>query len=158
MAVSTALSVASFSIVLTETFIAVAASTLAPATFVSFLRAMKAKAEADAGNAPPGGITFPEFNADSNALTKGFDGIKDLLKGVGDGVRAIDEIELLVPKTAKIHAEFEFEATEQYATEGALGGFVNVVAISAGYSSLFQTASRNRITLDIDYAVVNYRL
>ena len=39
-----------------------------------------------------------------------------------------------------------------------IGGLVNVVAVAAGYSALYETSSRNKITLDVEFAAVNYTL
>lgn len=145
MAVSAAVSVASFSVVLAEAFAAVAVSTLVPATFLSVARAAKAAA------------------ANAN-VTEG-DGFIGNLPGVGVAVEAlksaskrITDIDLLVPKTAKIHGEFEFQGGESLAAGASLGGQVQVVTVSAGYSMLYQSTSRNKITLDVDFAAVNYTL
>lgn len=157
MAASTALSVAAFSVVLTETFVAVAASTLVPATFLTFLSAIKADPGADT-SANPFDPDRPQDADPQTSLVAAMPGMKELVKAIKAGVAQVDEIDLLVPKTAKIRAEFEFEASEQYAGSFAIGGMVNVIAVAAGYSALFQTATRNKVTLDVDFAVVNYRL
>ena len=145
MALSTAISVGAFSVVLAETFASVTASTLVPATFLAVMRAAKKNAD----SAAPG-------NAD--ALVKDMLGVKEILNAVKTGVSSIDEIDLLVPKSAKIHAEFEFEASEAYSANVAIGALVNVVAVAAGYSALYETSSRNKITLDVEFAAVNYTL
>ncbi len=144
MTLSTAISVASFSVVMTETFGAVTASTLVPATFLALLRGAKK------------GATAANENAD--ALIKDMMGVNQALNAVKAGVDLIDEIDLLVPKTAKIHGEFEFEASESYSANVAIGALVNVVAVAAGYSALYETSSRNKITLDVEFAAVNYTL
>ena len=147
MALSTAISVGAFSVVLAETFASVTASTLVPATFLAVMRAAKKNAD----SAAPG-------NADADALVKDMLGVKEILNAVKTGVSSIDEIDLLVPKSAKIHAEFEFEASEAYSANVAIGALVNVVAVAAGYSALYETSSRNKITLDVEFAAVNYTL
>lgn len=147
MALSTAISVGAFSVVLAETFASVTASTLVPATFLAIMRAAKKNA----------GSPAPD-NAGADALVKDMLGVKEILSAVKTGVSSIDEIDLLVPKSAKIHAEFEFEASEAYSANVAIGALVNVVAVAAGYSALYETSSRNKITLDVEFAAVNYTL
>lgn len=146
MAVSTAISVAAFSAVLAESFAAVAASTLIPATFLSVARAAKrANATDDQRNA-------------LDALLQKLPGANDALGALKASAAQIDDIDLLVPKTAKIHGEFTFEATERYSADVAVGALVNVVAVAAAYSALYETTSTNRITIDVDFAAVNYTL
>lgn len=145
MTFSTAISVGSFSVVLAETFAAVAASTLIPATFLTVVRAAKQGASSS-------------DNDSANDLIKDMIGVNQALNAVRSGINSIDEIDLLVPKTAKIHAEFEFEASEAYSGNVAIGALVNVVAVAAGYSALYETSSKNKITLDVDFAAVNYTL
>lgn len=144
MALSTAISVGAFSVVLAESFAAVAASTLVPATFLAVIRAAKKNASAE--------------NESANDLVKDMLGVGQALKAVKTGIDSIDEIDLLVPKTAKIHGEFEFEASEAYSENIAIGALVNVVAVAAGYSALYETSTRNKITLDVEFAAVNYTL
>lgn len=144
MAMSTAISVGSFTVVLAESFAAVAASTLIPATFLAVARAAKAGGAAE--------------NESANDLVKDMLGVNHALNAVKTGIDSIDEIDLLVPKTAKIHGEFEFEASESYSANVAIGALVNVVAVAAGYSALYETSSRNKITLDVEFAAVNYTL
>ncbi len=146
MAFSTAISVGAFSVVLAETFAAVAASTLVPATFLAVVRAAKK------ANAPD-----DEVNA-ADMLIDRMSGVKETVKAVQTAADSIDEIDLLVPRTAKINAQFAFEASESYAGSAAVGGMVNVVAVAAGYSALYETSSANKITLDVEFAAVNYTL
>lgn len=159
MALSAAVSVAAFSAVLAESFVAVSASTLVPATFVSLARAIKAKAASGSGGGGSGGGAGPadETTAVGPMLSKapGAREIVDALKGIGG---RLNDIDLLVPKTAKIHGEFTFEASELYAGAVSGGGVVNVVAIAAAYSAMYSASSTNKITLDVDFAAVNYTL
>ncbi|MEP0321744.1 hypothetical protein [Bauldia litoralis] len=144
MALSTAISVASFSVVMAETFAAVSVSTLVPATFLAMLRAAKKSAGA--------------ANDNADALIENMVGVKQALGAVKAGIDSIDEIDLLIPKTATIHGEFEFEASEAYSENSGFGAVVNVVAVAAAYSALYQTSSRNKVTLDVEFATVNYTL
>ena len=158
MALSAAVSVATFSAVLAESFVAVSASTLVPATFVSLARAIKAKATgATAAGSGSGAAPADETAAIGPMLSKtpGAREIIDALKGIGG---RLNDIDLLVPKTAKIHGEFTFEASEMYAGGASGGGVINVVAIAAAYSAMYSSTSTNKITLDVDFAAVNYTL
>ncbi len=146
MALSTAVSVAAFSAVLAESFAAVAASTLIPATFLSVARAAKRANSTD-----------EEKNALGGLLDK-LPGASASLGALKAGAALIDDIDLLVPKTAKIHGEFTFEASERYSADVAVGALVNVVAVAAAYSALYETSSTNKITIDVDFAAVNYTL
>lgn len=150
MAFSTAVSVAAFSVVLTQSFVAVAASTLVPATFLAAARA--ARAAAGAGGGGGSGSTT------GNALVTSAEGVKEVMEGLRSGVGQLEEIDLLVPKSARIEAEFEFEASEAWSAGASLGGMIQVVTVSAGYSALYQTSTRNKIRLEVDFASVNYRL
>jgi hypothetical protein len=151
MVVSTAVSVAAFSVVLAESFVAAATSTLVPATFLAVARGAKAAV----GGAAPANSADPAL---ADPLVGNMPGVKEAVDALRLAVNAMDEIDLLVPKTAKIHAEFEFEASESYAGHASIGAMVNVVSVSAGYSALYQTSTRNKITLDVDFAAVNYKL
>ncbi len=145
MAVSTAVSVAAFSVVLTESFAAVAASTLIPATFLAVARAAKNSASGDGADALDGFVgRLP--------------GASGALSALKSGVANLQDIDLLVPKTAKIKAEFTFEATERYSADAAVGAVVNVIAVAAAYSALYETSTTNKITLEVDFAAVNYTI
>lgn len=146
MALSTAVSVAAFSAVLAESFAAVAASTLIPATFLGVARAAKRSGSSD-----------DQKNA-LNVLLGDMPGAVASLGALKAGAALIDDIDLLVPKTAKIHGEFTFEATERYSASAAVGALVNVVAVAAAYSALYETRSTNKITIDVEFAAVNYTL
>lgn len=149
MAFSTAVSVAAFSVVLTQSFVAVAASTLVPATFLAAARAARAAAASSGGSAA---------STTGDALVTSAPGVSEVMEGLRSGVGQLEEIDLLVPKSARIEAEFEFEASEAYSGEASLGVTVQVVSVAAGYSALYQTSTRNKIRLEVDFATVNYRL
>lgn len=145
MAFSTAVSVAAFSVVLTQSFVAVAASTLVPATFLAALRAAR-------------GATNPGADTTGNSLVDSAPGVGEIVSGLRAGLASLEEIDLLVPTKATIDAEFEFEASEAYSADASLGGMVQVVSVAAGYSALYETSTRNKITLHLEFAAVNYRL
>ena len=153
MAFSTAVSVGAFSGVLTQSFVAVAASTIVPAVFLTAARAARAAAAA-AGNAAGNA----SGDTTGNALVTSAPGVSEVMEGLRSGIAQVDSIDLLVPKSARIEAEFEFEASEEYSADASLGGMVNVVSVSAGYSALYSTSTRNKIRLEVDFAVVNYRI
>lgn len=149
--VSTAISIASFSVVLAEAFSAVGLSTLIPNTFIATIRA--AKAIIDDSSATP--AAKDKARADLRAAAGLNEKLADALIRVVDSSEALD---VLLPKTAKIHAEFEFQASERYEYGVEIGAMVEVVTIRAGYSALYETSSKNKITLDVDFAAVNVKV
>jgi hypothetical protein len=155
MAVTAAVSVASFTVVLAETLTAVAAATLAPAAFLGVARAVKAAA---AGNAVTDAGGDPVDGTLSDGLVGEMPGVAQAVDALKKAALAIDQVDLLIPKTANVHAEFTFQADETTSGEAGVGGFVKMVSINAGYSTLYSTSSSNKVTLDIEYGVVNYTL
>lgn len=152
MAISAITSVASFSVVLAETFAAVGLATLIPNGALVLARLAHAEAAGDNDADPDGfGNTMGTGVLEKNPLT----GLRDLLKKIGASTNAID---LLLPKTARIHAEFEFEGRDAAQAEASIGGFVQMVSISAGYSALYEQRSSNKVTLDVEFAAVNVAL
>ncbi len=151
MALSTAVSVASFTVVLNQSFAAVAASSLVPATFVTLARLAKQAA----GAAGSGSGAAPA----SAGLVAGLvPGGTELVKALQEAAKSINDIDVLVPKTAKISATFEFEGAENYSAAMQAGAAINVVSVNAGYSAMYSTSSKNRIQLDVDFVSVNYTL
>ena len=152
MAVSAAVSVASFSAVLAASFAAVAASSLVPATFLSLVRAAKGAGAGGGGGTGAGQLTS----------TPTEDAIDDLLhddklsKALSEAGKSLTDIDLLVPKSAKITGDFEFQATDRVSADVSVGAAVKVVTISAGYSALYTSTSKNKIHLEIDFVSVNY--
>ncbi len=143
MAFSAAVSVASFSVVLAETFAAVGLSTVVPAAAVTLARIAANQSNANdlatkLGNTPAAGMT-------------------DLIRALPGAMTSLD---MLLPKTAKIHAEFAFEGSEAVSGTGAAGGGATIdslaaVSVGVGYSALYQAQSSNKITLDIEFVSVN---
>lgn len=152
MALSAAVSVASFSIVLAKSFAAVAASSLVPATFLTLVRAAKGAAAGGGGSAsaPPSTATV--------AAVDGLLGNSELSNALKEAANVVTDIDLLVPKTAKITADFEFEATDGISVGASVGAAVQVVTISAGYSALYTSTSKNKIHLEVDFVSVNYTI
>ncbi len=166
-----AVSVASFSVVLAETFAAVGLSTVVPAGVVTLARMVKQIA-GDPTQSASNGTTAAKDDVlhqiagqDASGTTPaklGMPGADTAAKLVNAMAASLDELNLLLPSSAKIHAEFTFEARERYdvAASGNLGvaAEVAVVGISAGFSALYEAKSTNKITLDIDFAPVNIKL
>lgn len=147
MAVTAAVSVASFSVVLAETFAAIGASTLIPATFVAGLKLAKG---AGAGGASP---------LDDKSLgALGSNSLKPVFDALGKGLANVSEVDLLLPRDAKLHAEFEFEANDKVEVGASVGGLVQVVTVNAGFSALYESRSKNRVTLDMTFVAVNVPL
>ena len=140
---SAAVSVASFSVVLAETFAAVGLSSLIPAGFITLTRMTKQKLAA-ASTPPP--VNQTDIDAISDAITYSAKPAGaavtsvapgqvavNLLKGLAKGV---EDLDVLLPKTATIHAEFEFHGSEAYAGEASIGCAIQVVTMKAGYSAI----------------------
>ncbi len=152
MAVSAVVSVASFTSVLAETFAAVGLSTIIPAGVVTVARMAKAAA------ANPGTSTAP--SPETAALNKAGAAVDltpakamgDLVKVVGESLTSLD---LLLPKTAKIHAEFSYQGSDSASVNASVGGMVQVVTVNAGFSAMYSSTSSNKITLDVDFVSVN---
>lgn len=162
MPVAAAVSVASFSVVLAETFAAVGLSSIIPAGVVTLARAVKAgTAAADeifkelAGeDATQGSAETPATPAKPGLPAAA--GIAKLVKAMGASTSSLD---LLLPQKAHIHAEFTFEGRESESANvsGNAGGMIElvVVGVSAGYSALYEEKSTNKISMDIDFVSVN---
>ena len=154
MAYTTVESVASFSVVLGEAFAAVGLSTIIPATFVSITRSAKAALVAAGTDAQARADALAEAIKPLEPVLKG--PVKSALNVAMAAADTSDGIDLLIPKTAQIHAEFEFQGSESYSGEGTIGAMVEVVTVKAGVSALYATTSKNKITLDVDFAVAHY--
>lgn len=153
MAVSAAVSVGSFSVVLAQSFAAVAASSLVPATFLTLVRAAKGVTTGGgSGGAGGSALASTETTSSINDML----GSDKLSKALNEAAKAVTDIDLLVPKTAKITADFEFEATDAVSASASVGGLVKVVSVSAGFSALYTSTSKNKIHLEVDFVSVNY--
>ncbi len=150
MGFSTAVSVASFSVVLAETFTAVMMSTLVPATFIEVASTAKRLAQ-NAAN--PGDADTDDAVNQLDALP-GVDGLKKVVNTIATATGEPTELQMLLPKTATIDAEFEFHGSESYAASVSGGAQVKVVTVSAGYSALYETSSSNKVKLHIEFASV----
>lgn len=146
MVVSTAVAVAAYSTVVAETFAAVGLSTLVPAAFLTTARAIKAAGE-NAADSLEAASTVPKIIPTGRAA--------QLIRAVARSSKSID---LLIPKDGTLHAEFAFEASESYKAHMDVGATVQVASIKAEYSALYEASSKNKITLDVDFGLVSYRL
>jgi hypothetical protein len=153
---STAVSVASFSVVLAETFGAVMLSTLIPATFVETANTVKRLAKSKADQNPPATPSDTELTGATAALDKlpGIDAIRDAIRNIAAATAEPSELNLLLPRSATIDAEFEFHGNERYSANLQAGAQINVVNITAGYSALYETSSRNKVKLHIEFSSV----
>lgn len=162
---SAAVSVASFSVILAETFAAVGLSTIVPTSVVTLARLAKQLAS---GAAPGSGdVTAIEDAVSSvGSLSKKdsanavkpvnpADAVASLGKALG---KALPSLDMLLPKDAKIHAEFTYEGRDSQSLNVSAGGTVYAVNVSAGYSALYEAKSTNKITLDINFVSVNIPL
>lgn len=158
MAFSTAVSVASFSVVLAETFGAVMLSTLVPAGLVEVANTAKrlAAGVADGGDADPDAEDDGAGPAD--ALAGVLAPVTDVVRSIAAATAEPTDLNLLLPKSATIDAEFEFHGREAYSAQASAGAQINVVNISAGYSALYETSSSNKVKLHIEFASVAVRI
>ena len=165
MTVSAAVSVASFSVVLAETFAAVGLSTIVPTSVVTLARLAKqlaagaAPVQADADKiqsaiSSVGSLTAKDSNNQPKPVNPG-DAIATLGSALG---KALPSLDMLLPKDAKIHAEFTYEGRDSMSLNASAGGMINVVSVSAGFSELYESKSTNKITLDINFVSVNIPL
>ncbi len=76
-----------------------------------------------------------------------------------------DEVDLFVAKSARIHAEFEFQVSSekrfrvgQTGEQAGASAAMHVVSLAPGFSSLYQSSSSNRITVDVEFALTNVKL
>ena len=65
---------------------------------------------------------------------------------------------MLLPKTAKIHGEFEFHGSERYAEDVSAGCAAEVVTVKAGYSAMYEASSSNTVTLDVEFVSVHVEI
>lgn len=152
MALTAAISVASFSVVLAETFAAIGASTLVPATFIAGLKLAKGAGE-EAGD---GGAGLGE---DKLLQALGTNPLAPVIDALTAGMENIDEVQLLLPRDARLHAEFEFEARESISLGASISlPALQVVNVNAGFAALYESKSKNKITLDMNFVAVNVPL
>jgi hypothetical protein len=171
MAVSTVMSVGSFSVVLAEAFAAVGLSTLVPATVVTAARLAKAMTKAQADRAAAGGDTDliedadkryadakTAFGAIEPTLRSGPLPLQDLQPFLNQLADSVPSLDLLLPHDAKIHAEFTFEGRDATEAVAEIGGQISVVSVRAGFSALYEAKSTNKISLDVNFVSVNVPL
>jgi hypothetical protein len=155
---STAFSVASFSIVLAESFAAIGLSTLVPAIFAESASALKNlqsptddQVKKELGRYGP---IFGLVGAEKDKTSIPQEMADALLKAA----KSSDSIKLLVPNKASLDAEFEFHAAESYKADASVGAMVEVVTVKAGFGELFETSSSNKIKLHVEFALAEFKL
>jgi hypothetical protein len=146
---SSAESVVSFSIILAEVFASVGMATVVPNMLV-----MGAKGTAGVLTA------LDEELKDAKEIPGA---VKNGIHLLAAGAKNMDALELMIPKTADIHAEFTFQGTfkETLDVNGAGSGSIQslgAVSVGAGFSALYESTSTNKITLDIHFVTVNVPL
>ncbi|HVQ73987.1 MAG TPA: hypothetical protein VMT79_00455 [Candidatus Binatia bacterium] len=154
MALTTALSVASFSVVLAEAFGAVMLSTLIPATFVETANTLKRIAKQRADSGQPVSDSDAEGALTPLASLPGVDAIRDAIRNVAAATAEPSDLHLLLPKHATIDAEFEFHGQEEYAANVGVGAQIQLVTVNAGYSSLYSVSSSNKVKLHVQFETV----
>lgn len=154
MSASTIENVAAFSIVLGEMFVAVGLSTVAPAAVVTLAKVLKNPPAALAG-----GGAAPAPGAELTTALGGMPGpmanVSAVIKSMASN---IDELHLLVPKRAKIFAEFEFKGGDSASGSGGVSVPLQVVSVNAGFTALYSSASSSKITLDIDFELAKFAI
>jgi hypothetical protein len=171
---TTAISVLAFTVVLAEAFLAVGLSTVVPAAFVEMCRVIRAMMLATTVDntaidlaldhlmevAPmlpgmPGPLKPGATDADKEARRAALKPYKDAVREL---VKTSDKLQLLVPKSASIDAEFACSGGETYSANAGLEGVIQVVGVKAGYSALFEMKSSTSVRLHVDFAPVEYSL
>jgi hypothetical protein len=145
-------SVGSYTVVLAETFAAVGLASIIPTALIAAAQAAKgALLNAPATQNIPDAGDIKTSLQDFKGLDKGL----TILNAMG---KSLDEFQVMMPKTAHIESSFEFEGSDKV-TENASGGVaVQVVNVNAGFSLLYESKSTNKITMDIDFHIVNIPL
>jgi len=139
-------SVISFSIVLAETFAAVGMSTLVPNALIAVAQAVHGAANStlpvDIKSALPSNLTAVGSAVDVLAKSAG----------------SVKSLDVLVPKTAKITAEFQFQGSSSVVGQVGGGVGMDAVSVKAGYSALYESKSSNKITLEVNFQTVSVDL
>jgi hypothetical protein len=170
--VTTAISVLAFTVVLAEAFLAVGLSTLVPAAFVQMARVIRALLKASTQDntaidaaldhlldvAPilpgmPGPLPPDATTAERDARRAALQPYK---KAVRELIDSSDKLQLLVPKSANIDAEFSCSGGESYSANAGAEGVIQVVGIKAGYSALFEMKSSTSVRLHVEFAPVEF--
>jgi hypothetical protein len=161
--ISTAFSIASFSIVLAECFAMVGMSTLIPTAAVVAASTLRQAALSET-NANPRAADADQkedtllgkfLGFGDNIAKAPLNGFKQVLSSVAHDM---DSISLLVPKTASIDATFKFHANESESFGAEVGGMIQLVTVKAGMSALFAVETSNEVHLHVDFALVNFNL
>jgi hypothetical protein len=153
MSISAVASVASFSVVLAETFGAVALSTLIPNAFVESANAMKRLASRAATD--PADAGEEEKAMGPLSAIPGIDAVRDAVKNIAAATAEPSDLHLLLPKKATIDAEFEFHGSESLTVGAGLGAQIKLVTVNAGFSALYSSSSSNKVTLHVDFETVS---
>ncbi|HYJ83494.1 MAG TPA: hypothetical protein VEW26_11725, partial [Allosphingosinicella sp.] len=62
-------------------------------------------------------------------------------------------------RDARLHAEFEFEARDRVSVGASVSTpALQVVNVNAGFAALYDSKSKNKITLDMNFVAVNVPL
>jgi hypothetical protein len=152
------ISVASYGFVLGGTMAAVTTASVVPAALVAAATILRELAE----NPPPDGTPRPAGLPDAET-EKAAQGLLDLIPSGGGAVvkkamKSIDGITLLVPKTARVQAEFNLEGREEYSGGVSVGGQLQAVSVSAGFSALIEQKSGFKVSMTIDYETAYFSL
>jgi hypothetical protein len=161
MALAGAMSIVSFSLALAEVFTAVGLSTLIPATYIEIARAARKLLD----TSDPNSLTAAEIQQALTGIAKFLpvktDGQNDTAlaaKIIQSLLASSDTIDLLLPKSACIEADFTFQGSEKIEEEIGVGAAIDVVNVNAGFSYLYSETSSNHIHLKIDYVMVQEQL
>ena len=158
---TTAVSIVSFSIVLMEMFASLGLSTLIPATFLALARAARrAGAAATAQNIIDSSDSFGGKPTSDGTIPQDPPG-KIAMGILQQAATAVDAIDLLVPSSATIDADFEFHGHQMESLKASAGtgpALTQLVTIKAGYAALYETSSSNKLKLHVEFRVVNYAL
>lgn len=153
-----AISVASYAFVLGGTMAAVTTSSVIPAALVAAAKVLR-----NLELPPPPSSTGTTVTIPVDEARKAADDLFDLIPQGGGAMmkkafKSVDSLTLLVPKTARIEADFTLEGREVFEGGVSVGAQLQAVSVSAGYSALFEQKSGFKVKMTIDFATVDFPL
>jgi hypothetical protein len=164
-------SLATYTAVLAESLAAIGLSSLAPSLLATIGKLAKCAVEEDDGALRAaaqaqvdnlirglGKLAGPTREGSGAPVPSPAEVVGGLFDALSRGLHSIEQIDLLVPKTASLETEFEFHASESYGGQASVGGMIQVVTLQAGFHALYEASSRNRIRMKIDFVSVPFDL
>jgi hypothetical protein len=156
-------STVSFTVVLAETFAAVGLATVVPTALIATAKLTKAALnEAAKKTNNTYGQPFDShselIDSTRDANPDGGDAIEGAvskgLRVIQAAVANVKDVNLLMPQTANIKAEFTFSANDAYSLDVGGNATIQAVNVKAGFTALYSSKSSNRISMNIHFEPV----